>query len=359
MHRRILIVTVCFFLLFAYTFNASVQAAELIEVATSPRHIWNGVAVSPQNRVFVNFPRWLEDDTPAVGEILSDGSIQPFPGNEWNLSSLPASEKFVNVNSLKADNDNYLWVVDSGAPHGVVIPGGAKLVQIDLNTNEVIRVYHFDNSIAPKYSYVDDVRLDEHHAYLSEAGVGAIIVLDLESGKARRVLENHPSTHANPSIVPMIEGKEFRDQQGKVPQIHVNDIELSPDGKYLYYQSTAGPNLYRIQTKFLVDEQLSDRQLGERVELVGKSIVVGGMTMDFLGNLYLSDVENNAIRRRYPNGNIELFIRDERIHWPDASCLSQDGYLYFPAAQINRMPAFNNGIDRTEKPYRLYKVKVI
>lgn len=367
MSRRVLFVTFCFVLLvFGYSLTASAQVwaqvnpASLIEVATSPRHIWNGVAISPGGRVFVSFPRWLEDDTPAVGEILPDGSIQPFPGGKWNeSSSLPASERFVNVNSVLASSDNYLWVVDSAAPHGSVVPGGPKLVQIDLNTNNVKQVYYFDKTIAPEQSYVDDVRLDEQHAYLTEAGLGAIIVVDLKSGKARRLLENHPSTHADPSIVPVIEGRELRDQKGEVPQIHVNDIELSPDGRYLYYQPTAGPNLYRIQTKFLLDKNMTDSQLALKVEVVGKSMMLGGMTMDRKGNLYLCDVEHNAIRLRRPDGSLKLIVQDERIQWPDASSIGEDGYLYFPVAQIHRTPTFNNGIDRTEKPYRLFKVKVI
>ena len=43
-------------------------------------------------------------------------------------------------------------------------------------------------------SYVDDIRFNGRHAYITDAGEPALIVLDLETGDAGRVLENHPST---------------------------------------------------------------------------------------------------------------------------------------------------------------------
>lgn len=340
------------------TLPTQADATKLVEVATSSQ-LWNGVAVSPQGRIFASFPRWLGDSTMSVGEVLKDGSVRAFPGGNWNQWSPQFSpqQRFVNVNSVVADDRNNLWVVDSAAPRfGRVVSGGAKLVQIDLATNWVKRVYHLNAQIAPEKSYVNDVRVGNGYAYLTESGLGAIIILNLQSGQARRLLANHPATKSDRTIVPTIGGREFRNAKGQVPQIHANDIELSPDGAWLYFQPTYGPNLLRIRTEDLHNASLSETELGDRVEVVAPSKPLGGMTMDSKGILYLSDLENNAIVILCPDGRVKQLVQDARIQWADASSLAPDGNLYFPAAQVHRMPMFNGGVDGTERPFRLFRV---
>src|SRR5262245_40056992 len=91
---------------------------DLIEVATSESQ-WNGVAVSPEGRIFVSLPRWREsEDTFSVGEI-KDGSLRPFPGGDWNTwhptrAQANPQNRFVCVNAVLTDRKGNLWVVDAG-----------------------------------------------------------------------------------------------------------------------------------------------------------------------------------------------------------------------------------------------------
>jgi hypothetical protein len=83
----------------------------LIEVAVSPHYQWNGVAVSPHGRLFASFPRWLNDETISVGEILTNGTIRPFPGGDWNTwhpkqSSEHPGHRFISVNAIYTDRAN-------------------------------------------------------------------------------------------------------------------------------------------------------------------------------------------------------------------------------------------------------------
>jgi hypothetical protein len=51
-------------------------------------------------------------------------------------------------------------------------------------------------------------------------------------------------------------------------------------------------------------------------------------------------------------------VHDSRALWPDTLSLAADGYLYFPANQIERQAVFHNGQDLRQKPYVLFRVKV-
>jgi hypothetical protein len=67
---------------------------KLIPVASSGDVMITNAAVSPRGRLFGNFPRWTDVDTPSVGEASADGGFEPFPGgdsDEWRpgLSSTP------------------------------------------------------------------------------------------------------------------------------------------------------------------------------------------------------------------------------------------------------------------------------
>jgi hypothetical protein len=47
-------------------------------------HQVTGVTVAENGRIFVNFPRWTEDAPISVAELTRDGSVQPYPNEEWN-----------------------------------------------------------------------------------------------------------------------------------------------------------------------------------------------------------------------------------------------------------------------------------
>ncbi len=84
-----------------------------------------------------------------------------------------------------------------------------------------------------------------------------------------------------------------------------------------------------------------------------------GTTLDDQGFIYLMDLERQAIWQQNMNdGSWKLIVQDERIISSDASDVSQDGYLYLPMSQNNRIPLFNNGTLQIDKPFRMYKIKI-
>jgi sugar lactone lactonase YvrE len=111
---------------------------------------------------------------------------------------------------------NRLWIVDTGSIQmGPVRPGGAKLIGIDLNTNQVVKKIIFPSDVALSTSYLNDVRFDlrrgrEGMVFITDStssGPNAIIVVNLASDKSWRRLNDHASTKADSEFVPVVEGE--------------------------------------------------------------------------------------------------------------------------------------------------------
>lgn len=250
-------------LLLAAAFSAHSALAQTPPTLTKVAgfdHQVTGVTVSADGRIFVNFPRWTEDTAISVAE-LKDGKLTAFPDEGWNSwrnarkDEVPAATHFVCVQSVVADGQGRLWVLDAAAPAmGATVKDGPKLVEIDLRTNTVTRTIPFDEIAAPQGSYLNDVRFspDGKTAYLSDSGAkGALIVVDIDSGKARRFLDGHPSTQPDPSVTVTYGGKPLRRPDGRGVEFSADGIALSPDGATFYWQAIKGKVLYSLPTAAL------------------------------------------------------------------------------------------------------------
>ena len=155
----------------------------------------NGVSTTPDGRVFLLYARIDGSTGPQVVEWHSDdNTTTPIPDEEWNSYSEdkdPATH-LIRTNSQRIGPDGALWLVDVGSPSfgaPVIFPDGPKLVQYNLTTNQVQRTYLMGN-VTRTESLLDDVRFNPAtgKAYLTDAGSPGLIVLDLATGFAVRVL---------------------------------------------------------------------------------------------------------------------------------------------------------------------------
>jgi hypothetical protein len=213
----------------------------------------NGVSTTPEGRTFLLYARVDGSTGPTVVESVGNKTI-PFPNLGWNSynASKDPSTHFVRINSQRIGPDGQLWIVDVGSPafgEPVILPEGPKLVALNLTTNEVSRVYLMGN-VTLAQSLLDDIRFNPKSgkAYLTDAGVPALIVLDIASGEARRVLENDVSTRGNMPV--SAEGRLVRGAGGAFLYAYADQLEVSPDAMWLYYQSCDG-GMYWIETKYL------------------------------------------------------------------------------------------------------------
>ena len=330
--------------------------------ATTPKQL-TGVTISTTGRIFVNFPRWIDEPTPSVAEVVADGSLVPYPNqaiNTWDgTPGESARNHFVCVQSVVADQEDALWILDPASPgFQAVVPGGAKLIKVNLATNEIERVYRFDDAGAPEKAYLNDVRVAHGSAFITDSGLGAIVVVDLETGNVRRLLEDHASTKAEPGVEPVIGGRPWKFADGTTPEVHSDGIAIDPQREFLYYKALVGRTLYRVPISALLDESLSSEALGNLVERVADTEPTDGLEFDARGNLYLTSLEWGAIKVLRPDGRIEAFARSADFLWPDSITISRHGHLLFSASQFHLMPAFNDGEDKRMPPYKVFRLKL-
>jgi len=341
------------------TFWGAARAnAELQEVAAFQDLQVTGVAVSQHGRMFVNSPYWSDNHTISVAEVVN-GKPVPYPNADWNTPGEPLHH-FICVQSVYADAEDYLWVLDPAAPkNGDAMKGGPKLVRINLKTNQVEQIIPFDETVAPKKSYLNDVRVatSEQVAYITDSGLGAIIVVDLKTGRARRALDNSVFTKGEPDFRLHVDGRDLIvAKTGKPPVIHADGIALDVAQGYLYFHALTAHALYRVKTEDLKNYTLSEGDLEARVEKIMETPACDGMLMGPDGGVYLTDLEHGAVVRVEPFlKTLTTVVADKRLQWPDSMSWGPDGGLYISASQIENSPRFNDGNDVRTEPYRVFK----
>ncbi len=368
-----------------------------------------GVAVDHFGRVFVCFPRWGDPVAATVAEV-KDGHVVPYPDDSITKLDLnhPA-DTLVSVQSVVTDGGGRLWMLDTGSiDFGPVVPGGAKLVAVNLKTNSVVKNIPIPPAVCLPTSYLNDVRFDLGRgdagtAYLTDSsstGPNAIIVVDLATGRCLRRLNDDPSAEPEPGFVATVEGRPFKAHVG------ADGITLSPDGHTLYYCPMSGHHLFSVSAYAASNPEASDETVARTVRDLGdKGFASDGLLCDARGNLYLTDCENNAIhvcrpdvlrrkvvRRSLPatgpsvprtvtpnsvsandeftdaDGNVifgdAVVCSDARILWPDSMSIGVVAggdpaaqYLYFTANQLERQKQYR-GTDQRQRPFVLFRVPV-
>ncbi|WP_328700995.1 L-dopachrome tautomerase-related protein [Corallococcus silvisoli] len=327
----------------------------------------SGIAVTPEGRVFVGFPRHADDHASATLAELKDGRLVPYPSEAMSLpSDAPPEKRLLSVHGMTTDRLGRLWVIDDGKRKGHDIPeGGAKVVGIDPRTNEVFASVTLKPPVLRPDSHMNDLRVDLGHgakgtAYVADSSFGtspALVVVDLASGRQRRVLATHPSTQPDPGFLTMLEGRAltYDAKHPTFPVGGVDGVALGEGGRRLYYSPLSSHRLYSIPTDVLANPAASDVQLAANVRDEGEKGAADGLAEDAQGRLYTTDFEHDAILRRSPDGTFERLAYDPRFIWPDGIFVDAR-YVYVTLGQWNRLPDFNGGKDRREPPYLLVRI---
>lgn len=323
---------------------------DLVEVAEFKGAQVTGVTVTKDGRIFANFPRWRENVPFSVVEVMPDGTHSPYPDINWNTwSGKPETNHFTCVQSVYA-HGNYLYVLDPSSPMMEGVQGKAKLYRFNLASNKLDKTWSFDESIAPEKSYLNDLRIDDKNGMIimTDSGMGGLVVLDMKTGESKRLLDKHPSTKAE-NVTLTVDNQKFD------RQIHSDGIALSPVDDKLYYHALSGYNLYRVPASALNTDVKDETQLVKKVEKIGVTPAPDGMIFDKEGNLYMADLERNAVSYRTALGEIKILIQDERLKWPDSFTIDQNNNLIFTDSLLQ---VAGPGADVDQMTFKIYKVSL-
>ncbi|WP_106159956.1 L-dopachrome tautomerase-related protein [Hasllibacter halocynthiae] len=328
-----------------------------LEPLWAAQRVWNGVALDADGTPYVSFPS-ADGRGVQAARIGPGDALVPFPDEPWNrLRREPDPDAgFVNVNALRFGPDGLLWIVDAGAP-GIgeaAVEGGGRLLAFEAASGTLARTIDLAPALKGK-SYVDDIRFNGDHVYATDAGDPGLIVIRLSDGAMRRVLGGHPSTTDRRPM--RADGTVLRTKKGDELRVHCDQLEVSPDGQWLYYQPGSGP-LYRLPADLLNDFGTQEDALAAAVETSFDSPTTGGTAIDAEGAIYLNAPDTRTLIRIAPDGASEVLLQDDRLIWADAMWLHRDGCLYIPATQQNRTPGFNGGRMAVEYPVWIYRLEI-
>lgn len=238
----------------------------------------------------------------------------------------------MSIDGARIGPDGRYWLVDGGSSG---VNQSTKLVGVNLTTDSVDKTYYLQD-IRGSNGGIDDVRFGPSGdvAYLSDTD-GAMLVLNLTTGEGVRVLADDDSAKAwfpmayNGSLVP---------GYGASPSLSVgfDQMEVSPDGVYLYYQPCNG-GLYRIETAY-VDATLTNAtlaaSLGDYAAPFTLTPSTGGTTIEGDGSIYVSDTNLLAIWKVTPEGRTTILVQDDALIWTDLMWVTADKKLWLPASQM-------------------------
>ncbi|NMO21305.1 hypothetical protein HPC49_47310 [Pyxidicoccus fallax] len=294
-----------------------------------------------------------------VVEVKPDGSLAPFPNEQWARAPEKDEPDAVGTNKvlgIRADSRGVVWMLD----HGGKVP---KVVGWDTRKNKLFKVIPLPPPVTAPTSFHNDLAVDTVHDALFIADVGggktpAIVVVDIKTGQARRVLENHASV--SPEDVPMVvDGKPVRrkNPDGSVtePRLGINPIAIDPNMQWVYYGAMHGTSVYRVRTKDLLDAKLTPEQLGSRVERYGDKPVSDGIIVGNDGNVFITDVTANAIGVTSKDGKYRRIVQDERLSWPDGLAIGGDGKVYVTVNRLHRSANLNAGENESKPPYYVFR----
>lgn len=309
------------------------ESPVITEVASFTGQQVTGVTVSNEGRIFANFPRWRKGVKNSVVEVLENNESAAFPNEQWNTwedGKEINDSLFVAVQSVVAFN-NDLYVVDTRNPLFGGVIDNPKIFVFDLTSNSLKRTYALSESSIHKDSYINDVRIDpkNNKAYFTDSGHAGLVILDLESGISKRVLNEHSSTLAELEKLTFPDGSTWKNT------VHADGIALDLNNDTLYYHALSGYSLYSIPTAILIYG--TEKEIENSVSLVKKTGAPDGMILNDNGTLYFADLENNKVMKMNTNTKeVSTLIEGEQVRWADTFSI-YDGYLYYTNSRINEI----------------------
>jgi len=321
-----------------------------VEVVAELDQAPGNITVTPAGRIVMSLHQFY-DPKLRVATLDDSGKLVPFA----------AGAKVDSVLGIQADRDGVVWMLDNGMRSGKP----RRVIGWDAEKDRKVADINLGKA-APKDAFVNDLVVDRDHdtIYIADPAGGtnaALIVVDLKTRKARRVLEGHESVVPKNDLDLVVDGTPVRirtpDGQEIRPHIGVNPIAADAKNEWLYYGPMHGDALYRVRTADLRDASLAPAALAERVERWAERPICDGISMDDAGNIYITDVGSNAVGVIGADRQYRLLAQDPRLSWPDSFSFGADGKLYVVANQLHRTARLNAGTQTATPPFHVLRIE--
>jgi sugar lactone lactonase YvrE len=291
---------------------------------------------------------------------LVDGEARAFPDESFQQER-NGKPFFNTVLSLRIDRQNRLWTLD----HAAFGQGQPRLLAFDLTSRELVHQHDFSSDIAGFGSFLNDFQVtpDGSTIFIADTGLPApivgdppaIIIYDIDTGTARRVLEGAPSVTAS-SLTIRVDGEDLA-EYGIPIHIGVDSIALDREGEWLYFAAVNAETLFRIEANHLMDENMGGDELAKKVEAFAPKTMSDGITTDDAGNIYISDMEYSAVHIIGPDRRLQTVLKDPMFRWPDGFSFGPDGWLYFTCSDLMNVIGKSAAHIDANAPYQIYRFK--
>ena len=309
------------------------------------------VAISDGGRIFFTVH---PEARPQGNKLLEwlDGAAVPYP------SGSVQPHLFDSVLGLTIDDQQRLWTLD----HGGQGFGKPRLLAFDLKSGELAHDHAFADDIAPAGSFLHDLRLtpDGRFVVIADGSVlrkkPALIVYDTERRAARRILQDHESVAAGKYVLRHSSGDLsflgglFTIKSG------VASIAIDGAGNWLYYGSLNQGQLYRLPLASVIDPLLPATQLQQQIEFYSSKPLSDGIAAGPNGNIYISDVEHNAISVIGEDRQPRTLIRAPRLRWPASLSLGPGGQLFVADSAFPELLLHTREHIHAQGPFSIYRV---
>ena len=320
--------------------------------------------VTSEGRIIISMQP-LDGPEYKVVELMANGSIKPFPNVDWADGPEKGMVGFSSVIGVDSDEKGNVYILDMGSA-----TAPAQLVIWDSIDDKLVKVIQVEKSALVANSFIQDFALDSKRGkiYIADTTLGnlvgesksAIVVLDLISGKSRRVLEADPKL-LSPNKKVVVDGSVMgakREDGSKEPlYLGLNPITIDRENEWVYFGTINGSEIFRIPAASLADEKVTNTDLSAKIEYYSKKRPSDGMIMAHDGNIYVGDVENDAVAISNRDGYHILAQDKKLLSWADGFSISGE-YLYIVQNQLHLHPALNEGEEGSTKPYHLVKIKI-
>lgn len=330
-------------LLFCVSFLAGAESPTTFEVwhkldsKVPPANI----AATKEGRIFLSTHQAYGSPYKLL-EITKDGQFLPYPNEQL-------SKAMFSVLGVVADTKGILWFLDTRWDHH-----SSRVIGWDTKKEALYREIYISRPHIGGAYILNDLAVDRKNNAIyitdtADAENSALLVVDITTGKVRRVLSGSPFTTPEDKDM-VIEGKVLPFGEGAA-RIGVNPITIDPKNEWVYFAPMTSEALYRVQTKDLLDDRLSEAELRKRVERFADKPMSDGITIDKVGNVYISDITNNALGVVTAKGEYKQLFQDPRLAWVEGFANDGKRGMLATANQLHRSKAFNKTSSSTDEFY--------